>query len=384
MREVLRPVGIPDHLGLAYDAWAPIGAGGKVPDGERSAWLQRLAGLQVPADYGPAFARWRSSFRPPGDRVREVTLASRLLVGHGNASATDVGLTVHRTWGVPVIPGSAFKGLLAHYVDAVYGPENTDLLPWEQPENQRERARYQGVTWRGRRIQRGPGEVYRALFGAPDADEDRDMRERSIEAGAAAGLVVFHDALYVPRSADGDRPFAVDVLTVHQKSYYRSSGGSWPNDYDSPNPVAFLTGRPGVRMLLALSGPPDWAALAERLLADALREWRVGGKTSSGYGRLVPPGEAGTDRGAPPGSSRGMSEAARPKHQRGGRITVTRVDDPAGRGKVKFRADDGFLGHFAGDDPPQVGNGETVDVWVANVSPQGYTLTRRQPKGRKR
>lgn len=384
MREVLRSLGMPDHLGLAYEAWAPIGAGGKVPDERRSDWLRGLADLQVPTDYAHAFARWRSSFQAPGDRVREVILASRLFVGHGNASATDVGLSVHRAWGVPVIPGSALKGLCAHYVDAVYGPENPDLLPWDQPENERERARYQGVTWRGRRIQRGPGEVYGALFGAPDADEDRDMRERGIEAGAAAGLVVFHDALYVPGSAEGDCPFAVDVLTVRQKRYYNSSGGSWSNDYDSPNPVAFLTGRPGVRMLLALSGPPDWTALAERLLVDALCEWGVGGKTSSGYGRLVPAGQAATGRAASAGSPRKGPEATRPKHQRGDRITVTRVDDPAGKGKVRFRAADGFLGHFAGEDPPQAGPGETVDVWVANVSPQGYTLTLRQPKDRKR
>lgn len=381
MRGVLQSVGIPDNLGLAYDAWAPIGAGGKVPDDQRADWLTKLAALVVSPDYACGFDRWRSSFREPRDRVFELALAGRLLVGHGNASAVDVGLTVHHTWGVPMIPGSALKGLLARYVDAVYGPQNPDLLPWEQPGNEQERARYQGATWRGRRVQRGPGGVYRALFGAPDADEDPALRERGIEAGASAGLVVFHDALYVPGSAEGDRPFAVDVLTVHQKNYYDSSGQSWPSDYDSPNPVAFLTVRPGVRMLVALSGPPDWTVLAERLLAAALREWGIGGKTSSGYGRLVPRGET-VARAASADTPR--AEAARPNHQRGNRITVTRVDDPGGKGKVKFRAADGFLGHFAGEDPPQVGTGETVDVWVANVSPQGYTLTRRQLKDRKR
>ena len=171
---------------------------------------------------------------------------------------------------------------------------------------------------------------------------------------------------------------------MHQKGYYDSSGARWPNDYDSPNPVTFLTVRPNVRMLLAFSGPPDWTQLAERLLTDALREWGVGGKTSSGYGRLDRPGAAALVRDASAGLSRVAPEAARPRHQRGDRITVTRVDDPAGKGKPKFRVDDGFLGHFAGENPPQVGIGETTDVWVANVSPQGYTLTLRQPKDKKR
>jgi len=293
MRNVLQSVGIPDHLSLAYAAWAPVQPGGKVPDESRADWLNALARLAVSPDYVWAFKRWKASFQPPGDRSFELTLASRLLVGHGNPSATDVGLAVHHTWGVPVIPGSALKGLLAHYVDAVYGPDDPDKPPWEQTGEERQRASYQGVTWRGRRIHRGPGEVYRVLFGAPDADEDDAMRNHGLEAGAAGGHIVFHDALYVPGSAQDDRPFAVDVLTVHQKGYYDSSGATWPNDYDSPNPVSFLTVRPGVRMLLGLSGPADWTGLAQQLLTDAIENWGVGGKTSSGYGRLIPRGGTG-------------------------------------------------------------------------------------------
>ncbi len=383
MRQVLRSVGTPDHAGLAYDAWAPVGDDGKVPDDRRAQWLSSLAALTVPPDYSRSFQRWKTSFSAPGDRVFELVLASRLLVGHGNSSAIGVGITVHHTWGVPVIPGSALKGLVAHFVDAVYGPDDPQLKPWEQAGDERTRADYQGVTWHGRRIERGPGAVYRAMFGAPDAEMDEEMQERGYDAGASAGLVAFHDALYVPKGGD-DRPFAADVLTVHQKGYYGSSGASWPNDYDSPNPVAFLTVRPGVRMLFALSGPPDWTLLAERLLTDALREWGVGGKTSAGYGRFVTAADATVIRGQDISPSRATADATRPRHQRGDRITVTRVDDPTRKGKPKFRADDGFLGHFAGEDPPQVGTGETVDVWVANVSPQGYTLTLRQPKKEKR
>lgn len=290
MRLALQNVGTPDHVALAYDAWAPTGAvNGKVGDDNRRTWLERLAGLAVSPDYAHSFERWKASFSATGDRLAELTLSSRLLIGHGNASAIDVGLTVHHTWGVPVIPGSALKGLVAHYVDAAYGPADASKKPWEQQGDERVRADYQGVTWTHRRIERGPGAVYRALFGAPDARDDATMREHGFEAGAAAGFVTFHDALYVPGSAPpvsalGDRPFAADVLTVHQKGYYDSSGQSAPNDYDSPNPVAFLTVRPKCRLLLALSGPSEWTALAAQLLADALKNWGVGGKTAAGYG----------------------------------------------------------------------------------------------------
>jgi len=289
MRQILPNKQVPEHFGLAYEVWAPVGKDGKVPDSERAEWLRQIADMAIAADYARSYARWKASFSAPGDRTFELKLVSRLLIGHGNTSATDVGLTVHHTWGVPVIPGSALKGLLAHYVSAVFGPSDPHCWPWEQTGEEQTRAEYQGVLWQGKRIKRGPGAVYRALFGAPDADEDDLFRKHGFDAGAVAGLVTFHDALYVPRNAQDDKPFALDVLTVHQKPYYDDLGQHWPNDYSSPNPVSFLTVRPGTHFLFALSGPADWTELAESLLVDALQEWGVGGKTSAGYGRLSGP-----------------------------------------------------------------------------------------------
>jgi CRISPR-associated protein Cmr6 len=373
--ETLPPTGAFYHHALAYGAWAPIGDDGKVPDEERAVWLADLAGRPVSPDYARAFARWRASFQAPGDRVVELTLASRLLIGHGNASATDVGLTLHHTWGVPIIPGTSLKGLLAHYVDAVYGPED---------ESDADRSAYRGVTWDARRIQRGPGDVYRALFGAPDADGDPELRERGAAAGASRGLVSFHDALYVPSSAPDSAPFAVDVLTVHQKDYYNSSGASWPNDHDAPNPVAFLSVRPGVRVLLALSGPADWTALAEQLLSDALSAWGIGGKTSGGYGRIVRSAGAARPAGARNATSAAVgaapaSRSARTRYPLGARVAVTRIEDPSRKGKIRFRADDGGLGHFAGS-APDVAIGATIDAWVANDNGEAYTLSPQPPR----
>jgi len=365
MRRALEAVGTPEHLGLAYDAWAPVSDDGKVPDGDRARWLSDIANIAAPADYARAFQRWKASFSAPGDRVFEHVLATRLLIGHGNVSATDVGLTVHHTWGVPVIPGPALKGLLAHYVDAVYGPDDPDRKPWEQEGEQRTRADFQGPTWRGRRIQRGPGAVYRALFGAPDAEDDEVMRRRNLEARASAGLVVFHDALYVPKGGHDDRPFAGDVLTVHQKGYYESSGGNWPNDYDSPNPVGFLTVRPGARFLFALSGPADWTGLAERLLRDALARWGIGGKTSAGYGRLVAQDRSSSvmHRAAT------QSSGALPKP--GDRVEATLLEERTKKGGWKARHEpSGLAGPVqnTGDVPATAKAGDRLTLVVASVT----------------
>jgi len=267
---------VADHPGLAYDVWAPAEAGtGKVPDGQRPDWLGRLirsAGHLGTEESGyPAFfRRWRQSFGE-ADVVIEIKARSRLLLGHGNPAATEVGLTLHHTWGVPIIPGSAIKGLLNHYVDASYGPSHPGAEPDRQP--------FGGVVWdeQSRRIVAGPGEQHRALFGGPAWDKDPF---------GAAGGIVFHDALWVPAPGGFLAP---DVITVHQKAYYDKMGAAWPNDYTSPVPIGFLTVKPGQRFLLAISSREGGANLlefAKTELLCALDEWGIGAKTSSGYGRL--------------------------------------------------------------------------------------------------
>jgi len=293
MRTVIRDLvqsSIPNHVGLAYDRWAPIADDGKIPTDKQSAWFSSLETIEISEDYRYAFDRWTQGFIDHGDAYIEIELRSRLLVGHGNPSPTDVGLTVHHTWGVPVIPGSAIKGLLNHYVQIVFGPDHCDIHPFAPDHPEPDRRDYQGVKWCGNQIKHGPGKIHRAFFGAPDAESDEAMRRDypafAAYIGASRGLVCFHDALFIPGSFSGNNPFAKDILTVHQKRYYGKPGRYWPNDYDDPNPVAFLTVRPKAKFFVAVTGPSAWAILALDLLAKALEEWGIGGKTSAGYGKF--------------------------------------------------------------------------------------------------
>lgn len=318
LQDVIKTEAYPDHAGLAYDIWSPIGAEAKRdeerPDARpkgldekakarREVWFGKLEKLKVPQGYPVAFRRWERALRASGALVFVAQAKSRLLVGHGNPAPTEVGLTLHRTWGVPMIPGSALKGLLAHYVRVTYGPaEETAAHPRDPQHREPDRAAFQGVIWDGKRLVQGPGDVYRRIFGAPDVDGSNPL-----ELGARRGKVVFEDALWVP---DQDTiPLARDILTVHQKSYYRSA--TLPNDYDEPQPITFLSVRPGAHFLIALSGPPDEKPLllrAQRYLEEALEEWGIGGKTAAGYGRLARADDAG--RGAP---AAGTRAAARPE-----------------------------------------------------------------------
>lgn len=278
-----------EHAGLAYERLAPINPGeGKVEDSAATDWLRAFEKLGAPTGYALAFERWKRSFTSEGDLCVEVELTARLLVGHGNPSGHEVGLSLHHTWGVPMIPGSALKGLLNHYVDVVYGPSGERINPNDPTLTGEPKARapYQGVTWRGTRIAHGPGEVHRALFGAPPADDDTHESWSTVS-GPTQGAVTFHDAWWAPRGTREVLPLAADVLTVHQKPYYDTHGAakSAPNDHESPIPVAFLTVRPGARFLVALSGAAGWTSFASDLLLEALELWGVGAKTAAGYGR---------------------------------------------------------------------------------------------------
>ena len=66
----------------------------------------------------------------------------------------------------------------------------------------------------------------------------------------------------------------------------RGPATAGPPTRDSPNPVGFITVRPGAQFLLAVTGPDAWRDRAMQLLLEALENWGVGGKTSAGYGRL--------------------------------------------------------------------------------------------------
>ncbi|MFP2925022.1 type III-B CRISPR module RAMP protein Cmr6 [Pyxidicoccus sp. 3LG] len=250
LEEQRRERGRPHHAGLAHERYAPMKEDLDAWEG----WLSWVERSREPEGYAVAFHRWKESLRHATTASFTARAEGRLLVGHGNASPTGVGLTLHHTWGVPVIPGSSLKGVLASYLRAVFDAPAVE-------------------------------EACRRLFGVPGEEETQQE--------ASAGEVLFHDALWVSRAGADEPMLARDVLTVHQKGWYGGKVEEWPNDYDSPNPVAFLTVRPGGRFLVALSLTPGADAEGEKLLrwaaerlGEALRDWGVGGKTAAGYGRL--------------------------------------------------------------------------------------------------
>ncbi|MFQ3590852.1 MAG: type III-B CRISPR module RAMP protein Cmr6 [Chloracidobacterium sp.] len=232
------------------DAKAPdVGKSGAVQPGEppRTALVKAVAGLRPASLYAAWYARWKHHLSVFGAQMREAEVVGRLVVGLGADSVSETAISLHRTYGVPVIPGSALKGLAAAYAH-----------------------RYvEETAWRKLTPRCPQGSAHRTLFGsAQDTDPE-------------AGYVIFFDALWVPGSAE--HPLAADVMAVHHADYYQGRA-DWPADWDSPTVVPFLTATG--KFLLALAGPPDWVDAAFDLLDAALAKLGGGAKTAAGYGRL--------------------------------------------------------------------------------------------------
>lgn len=185
--------------------------------------------------YKDFYARWMKTLADTGAQTRVATVKGRLSIGLGGESVLETSISLHHTYGVPYISGSALKGLAARY------------------------ARKRLVKW--------TEEHSKVLFGDT----------------GISGYVTFFDALYIPESAKANIALALDVMNVHHPEYYRRENIP-PADWDSPTPVSFLSATGSY--LLALHGPDEWVKVAFEILAYALKEEGIGAKTSSGYGRM--------------------------------------------------------------------------------------------------
>lgn len=186
--------------------------------------------------YQAAFTRWQSATQ--NFAHTEATLAGRLYIGVTRDNALETGVTVSHTYGMPMIPGSAVKGL----------------------------CRACAGEW----LNNPEASCY--LFGnEPDVTDEAQLE---------VGGLIFHDAWWIP---DADKkPFVSEVVTVHHQAYYGSEGKQAATDFDSPIPAPQIAVQGS--FYFVIEGEPAWAKLALRLLQQGLANRGIGAKTSSGYG----------------------------------------------------------------------------------------------------
>lgn len=211
--------------------------------------VAQVSGQRASQDYGAFLNRYRASLSHLGAEERVGETLSRLVVGLGGESVLETHLTLHRTYGVPYIPGSAIKGLMSRFAA----------------------TRLQGEAWERNLDPKNfyRGDAQKALFGTTEE----------------AGLLLFFDGLPT------EYQIYPDVMTPHHSAYY-SGEAVPPADWDSPIPVPFLS--VSGKFLFALGLAPGvnkeqgkpWLEAAWQILELALREEGIGAKTTSGYGRI--------------------------------------------------------------------------------------------------
>jgi CRISPR-associated protein Cmr6 len=188
-----------------------------------------------------AIAAWRDSDRHRRIMVRPMW---RLAVGLGNrTNPYEIGLSLHGTYGWPVIPGSTIKGVTCAWA-------TNDPTTAADPA------------------------TFNAVFGLPRVGE-------ADSGPACEGTVTFLDAL----PFGGPVTVARDVVTPHVQPYYRDNPQP-PAEYHNPIPAEFLVVTGGV-FAIDLLGPTDQVEQAARWCEPAVDDLGVGGKTSSGYGYLT-------------------------------------------------------------------------------------------------
>lgn len=218
----------------------------------QSQLVEEVARLSKAAElYSDFFASWKAVLEAKEKKgetiIGEAKVEGRLAIGLGDESVLETSITLHHTYGVPYLRGSALKGLAAAFARNRIGGM------WEKKKS----------------------DAYKVVFGETDD----------------SGYVTFHDALYVPGSGHNGQALYADIMTVHHPKYYseKKENGELlpPADWDEPNPVPFLSATG--KYLVALSAPKgceQWRQAAFDILKLALAEEGIGAKTSSGYGRL--------------------------------------------------------------------------------------------------
>jgi CRISPR type III-B/RAMP module RAMP protein Cmr6 len=184
----------------------------------------------------------------------ELVLESKLLLHLGRASVLEnVGLCADRTTGLPLVPGTALKGVLSTWAC------------WEA--NQQPDGSFnQGPVFVQQR--KAFGGLARQVFG----DDFKDGSE-------CAGEVVF-----VGGFPTAPPNLGLDIVNPHHE----------PNGQEKRNltPNAFLCVEPGTKWTFALyvrPGAADAAKLLETTcgwLTQALTQLGIGAKTAAGYGRF--------------------------------------------------------------------------------------------------
>ena len=211
----------------------------------------------------------------PGRHVVLVAqLEARLAVNLSDSLIQNAGISLDRLFGLPVIPGSAVKGVCRHAALAELKTARTD-------DDKRRLLR-----------------LFQQVFGTSSVDfaVGRGARNTGGELAAFARFLDDPERNTVKGCVDflsahpvNAARITVDLTTVHYPDYYHS-GRMEDLSQEKPRPNPFPVVEQGARFAFCLvanrlaTNPAEPLAAASRWLSTALTAQGMGAKTASGYG----------------------------------------------------------------------------------------------------
>jgi len=180
----------------------------------------------------------------------------RLIVGLGGIHPQETNMTLHHVYGIPYIPGSAIKGVTRQCVVLKYAEKSE--VGEEDFENK----------------------IREISKGIEEAEEKYEDLANIFGSKKRVGKVIFFDAYPVK-----EVKLKLDIMNVHYPGYY--TGNEPPGDWQSPNPIKFLTVEKTVFNFLIAGREQSLVEKAFDYLKMALSEHGIGAKTRLGYGYFL-------------------------------------------------------------------------------------------------
>lgn len=172
----------------------------------------------------------------------------RMVIGLGGEHVQETNMTLDYIYGIPYIPGSAFKGVVRGWV-----------------------------------IQEDFGNDEKLAMQDIQPGDSADLKEKkknflAIFGGAgSAGHVQF-----LPAYPIDNVTLSLDIMNPHFSDYY--TGTSPPTDTQNPKPIKFLTVEQAPFRFVILSKEQHLTKIAEDWVDKALKGKGFGAKTAIGYG----------------------------------------------------------------------------------------------------
>lgn len=285
----------PQNAGLIFDRFVPDTRDSneakkdglrQVVEAEQRADTQLLTALNT---------RWERD----AASVRAIPFALktdwRFITGLGRKGPLEAGFTFNR-YGFPILPGSSVKGIArayAFYELAELLKEQLEHIPshsdQDEPDDRKDLDKASPLNRLDRILSKDDDAKYHRAFkwyyGAnANAMTQANLFRVIFGTTGKAGCAVFLDA--IPTSVP---TLELDIMNPHFPDYYGDkSNRVAPTDWQSPNPVFFLTVAPNTEFRFAVG----WRGAPDQELQKKAQDWLVGGltelgagaKTSAGYG----------------------------------------------------------------------------------------------------